>query len=219
MKKYFCKHCRFLGQIRDKLDCSQKQDNDLSCKNFEPIITSWDSMAQDTQIQALMNRLATEPVFLTDLTSLKNEIDRYYLAVYPKTRKLSIPRGEGGYNDFLVLANLHSQNQAYRDRVTYLTIQVNNLKRALKTIYNNAMHYLRKTYPYEMQDLLPTQTALEQAIATEVMPLLSKKMEEVAGFLDSLEALDTNLTNFHFTLKEVQDNLKSAMHAEPSRRL
>lgn len=215
MPKY-CKDCRWLGN-QGCIDKGYSADS-LACKAFDPPPITWQEIGQDAQILALMAKLDSDPRFSLNVNDLQLELDRYSLATDSKTGALRIPRGQNGYKDFVDLAQLHAENQAYRDRISYLTIQASRLRRALRTLWESAWAYLRCTYPYKMESC-STQTALEMLVSSYVLAPLSCRLEAVNDLLESLRTVDTNLTNMHFTLKEVQLNLQSAIYAEPGRNL
>lgn len=160
----------------------------------------WKDIHSDKKLKSIFAKLDNIPID----ESLIDEMQGYYLAMMEdhSIRGHRLPSGMNGKKDLEKLSDIFANNQANRDRVSYIRVGLQVIDTELDIIESAAMRHLQRNFSDELAGLktVDQRTNMINSILAPIQRARAshQKVSKVASLVDD------NLKNTHFTLVQIQ---------------
>ena len=172
---------------------------------------NWQTDARTDAYITKLNGKARRVKFKCDQT-LVGELKSYVIFAQPN-RKAFEPRSA---SDLKQLISEMEKTQNYRDRVTGILIQGNNLAADLDILIKSGTAYLYTQFSQEMKSCSNKETR-DAAIRYVLDPIIRRK-DQWRGLLEIAELAKTNLNETYFALREIGENGRKILDARNVKR-
>jgi hypothetical protein len=199
--QYKCGQCRWLYVGYDGVTCQQKRGVTLqtqACIEFDPYRPStFDKVCRDKLLVELQKRVAVPKEEY--IQKIADELKTFKISMKPKSHDFS---QYTVVKDLLVISHNFEKCSSYMDRVVEIRSELMTYQDGLAAIMKEAQGYIFSNYTDQLRAL--KNDSERGAFYQGVLPTLFKAIDQIDGLVRKTELVQANLTNQHFSLKEMQ---------------
>lgn len=199
--QYKCGQCRWLYVGYDGVTCQQKRAATLhtqACIEFDPYRPStFDKVCRDKYIVDLQKR--TEIMSEADIKKISDELKTYRITLKPKSNDFSQYTSE---DSMLEISHRFERCSSYMDRVVEIRSDLMDRQDLLSALMKDAQAHIFAHYTDQLRAL--KNDSERGAFYKGVLPVLFSAIDAIDGLVRKADMVQQNLTNAHFSLKEMQ---------------
>jgi hypothetical protein len=164
----------------------------------------WMALAETFKQEPIIAKLLAllvKPQFKLDVDSIARELPTYISSTHPSVKE---------EDDLLALDDALKRTQGYRDRVTEIVLQLENISRELGKMYSVAESHLAKKSEFMGLRSLD----MRVAIINDVIKPIVEAIADVKSLQNSCELVTTNLKASYNTMYTQHEVMKTRLYRD-----